>query len=110
MVDRTHRGLTNDDIARVTGAYHAWRGEPDSEPYKDVAGFCAAATVGQIAEHRFVLTPGRYVGTEEIEEENGLPGEKLGRLTRELLEAFDEGRRLESQIRKNLARLQDVEQ
>ena len=82
MVDRTHKELTDADMALVTGTYHAWRGEPDAGAYEDVAGFCVWATVDQIAEHGFVLTPGRYVGAEEAEEDDEPIGERVARLRR----------------------------
>jgi len=105
LVDRTHRELTDDEMARVTGAYHAWRGEPDAGAYKDMPGFCASATVEQIAEHRFVLTPGRYVGAEEVEDDGELIGDKIARLTAELYETFDESDRLQARVRTALGRL-----
>lgn len=61
MVDRTHRELTDDDIARIAGAYHAWRGEPDAGAYEDVPGFCATATTGSISGNDYVLTPGPFI-------------------------------------------------
>jgi len=105
MVDRTHRELTDEDIARIADTYHAWRGEPDAKPYEAIPGFCAAATVQQIAEHRFVLTPGRYVGSEEAEEDDEPIGEKLARLTAEMYTVFDESDRLQARVRRALGRL-----
>ena len=105
MVDRTHRELTDEDIARIASAYHAWRGEPDTDSYEDIAGFCASATVAQIAEHRFVLTPGRYVGSEAAEEDDEPIGEKIARLKRELYEAFEESDRLQERVRVALERI-----
>ena len=61
MLDRTHRELTDDDIGRIAGTYHAWRGELDFGEYADVPGFCAAAKTMCIATHTFALSPGRYV-------------------------------------------------
>lgn len=105
MVDRTHRAMTDEDIARIAGTYHAWRAELDADPYEDVAGFCASATVEEIAGHRYVLTPGRYVGSEEAEEDDEPIGEKIARLTRELYAAFDESDRLQARVRAALGRL-----
>jgi type I restriction enzyme M protein len=107
MVDRTHRDLLDDDISRITRTYHAWRGEPGTGGYNDILGFCASSSLGQIAEHRYVLTPGRYVGAEE-EEEDGEPlSEKLFRLRTELLDAFDESDRLQENVRAALERIDD---
>jgi len=105
MVDRTHRELTDEDIARIADTYHAWRGEPDTDPYEDVPGFCASATVEQIAEHRFVLTPGRYVGSEAADEDDEPIGDKIDRLKRELYEAFEESDRLQERVRAALERV-----
>ncbi len=105
LVDRTHRELTGDDIARVAGTYHAWRGEYDAGTYEDVPGFCASAAVKDIAEHGFILTPGRYVGSEEAEEEQEPIGEKIERLAAELYAAFAESDRLQDRVREALERL-----
>ena len=105
MVDRTHRELTDEDLARVAGTYHAWRGEPGAGDYTDVSGFCATATADEIAEHRYVLTPGRYVGTEDVEEDDEPMDEKIARLTKDLYDAFDESDRLQKRVRTALGRL-----
>jgi len=102
MLDRTHRELTDDDIARIADTYHAWRGQGD---YADEAGFCASATTAEIAAHDYVLTPGRYVGLPELEEDDEPFDDKMARLTAELAAQFAEGERLQAQIRANLRRL-----
>ena len=103
MVDRTHRELTGADIARIAGTYHAWRGEPDAEPYADVPGFARSANLDEIREHGHVLTPGRYVGAAAADADAEPFAEKLARLTVQLEEQFEEGHRLEAQIRSALA-------
>jgi type I restriction enzyme M protein len=105
LVDRTHKELTGDDIGRIAGTFHAWRGEPDAGAYEDVPGFCASATVAEIAKHRWMLTPGRYVGSEEAGIDGEPLQEKIERLRRELLEAFDESDRLQERVRTELERL-----
>lgn len=103
MVDRTHRELAHDDIARVAGIYHAWRGEPGAGQYDDVPGLCASVDVDAIAEHGFVLTPGRYVGAALQDDEEEPLGERLARLQGELFEAFDRSAAIERRIRRSLA-------
>ena len=102
MMDRTHKELTDDDIANITRTYHAWRGEKVDGSYEDVAGFCKSATLDEIKANDFVLTPGRYVGAAEIEDD-GIPFEvKMKELTDTLFEQMAEGERLDEVIRGNL--------
>ena len=102
LVDRTHRELTPEEIARIAGAYHAWRGEKDAGKYEDVAGFCKTATLDDIMEHGHILTPGRYVGAEEIEEDDEPFEEKMKRLTSTLYAQHQECARLDAAIAANL--------
>ena len=105
LIDRVHRELSEEDIARIAGTYHAWRDDPDAGEYEDVPGFCKSAPLEEIAGHGHVLTPGRYVGA-EIAEDNGEPfEEKMEQLMKELEGQFEEGKKLESEIRKNLKSL-----
>lgn len=106
MVDRTHRELTAEDIAKVANAYHSWRHDPGVDlTYGDVAGFCKSAKLAEVAEHGYVLTPGRYVGAPEAEEDDEPFDEKMKRLTAELAEQMAEGQRLDAEIRANLKRV-----
>ncbi|MGY1814339.1 class I SAM-dependent DNA methyltransferase [Blastococcus sp. SYSU D00820] len=105
MADRTHRELTDDDIARVAETYHAWRGEPGAGEYTDTPGFCAGAALDQIAEHRYVLSPGRYVGTEDADEDGEPLDQKVQRLTSELFAAFEESDRVQAKLRAALERI-----
>jgi type I restriction enzyme M protein len=102
LVDRTHRELADDEIARIAGTYHAWRGEPEAGEYADIPGFCKSATTEEIATHGYVLTPGRYVGAEEVEDDGEPFEEKMARLTATLEQQFAESARLEAAIRANL--------
>ena len=88
MATRTVRELTDDDIAKIADTYHAWRGEPNHKPYEDVPGFCASTTIDTIRENDFVLTPGRYVGSEEAEDDGEPLDKKIVRLTAEIREGF----------------------
>jgi type I restriction enzyme M protein len=102
LVDRIHRDLSDEDIEKIAGTYHAWRGDKGAKKYKDVQGFCRSATTGEIAGHGFVLTPGRYVGAEEAEGDGEEFGEKMARLTKTLSEQFAESAKLEKMIKCNL--------
>lgn len=102
LVDRVHRDLVDGDIARIAGVYHAWRGDQDASEYADVPGFCKSATREDIASHGYVLTPGRYVGAEVVEDDGEPFAEKMQRLVATLEEQFAESTRLESEIRANL--------
>lgn len=101
LVDRVHRELSDDDIAKIADTYHRWRGDGAGK-YEDVPGFCKSATTDEIRSHQFVLTPGRYVGAEEVEDDGEPFDEKMKRLVATLEEQFAEGARLEKEIRKNL--------
>ncbi len=102
LVDRVHRELTDEDLAKIAGTYHAWRGEKDAGEYADVSGFCKSATLEEVRKHAHVLTPGRYVGA-EAEEDDGEPfEEKMGRLASTLREQMAEARKLDAAIDANL--------
>jgi len=103
MIDRRHRVLTEDDIKKISQTYHAWRGE--LEGYQDVKGFCKSAKLEEVRQQNWVLTPGRYVGSEEKEEDMEEFNEKIQRLTSELSEQFKRSRELEDEIRKNMERI-----
>ncbi len=102
MVDRVHRELTDDDIAKIAGTYHAWRGEKDAGKYEDVPGFCRAAKMEEIQKHGHVLTPGRYVGAEEAEDDGEPFDQKMKRLATMLEQQLAESAKLEKAIRANL--------
>jgi type I restriction enzyme M protein len=105
MVDRTHRALTEDDVHRIAGTYHAWRGDHDTDQYADVAGFCKSATLEEIRQHGHVLTPGRYVGA-EVADDAGEPFEdKMDRLSAMLREQQEEAAKLDALIAANLTEL-----
>ena len=105
MADRTRRELDADDLKRIADTYHAWRGEPGPSAYEDVPGFCKSATLDEIREHGHILTPGRYVGVAEVEED-GVPfAEKMADLTKTLQHQMAESRKLDAAIVKNLSAL-----
>jgi type I restriction enzyme M protein len=105
LVDRTHRELTDDDVATIAGTYHAWRGDEGAGEYADVAGFCRAAPLDEIRKHGHVLTPGRYVGAAAAEEDDEPFDEKMRRLTATLREQTEGAARLDEAIAANLREL-----
>lgn len=103
MVDRTHRELTTEEISRIADTYHKWRGK--GFEYLDEPGFCRGVTVEELREHGHVLTPGRYVGAPQ-EEDDGIPFEdKMGRLVKELHEQQKESAKLDVAIATNMKKL-----
>jgi type I restriction enzyme M protein len=102
MVDRTERILTTSDIARIADTCRGWR----TGAYENVPGFCFSASIDEVAEQDYVLTPGRYVGAVERAEETEPVADRIERLTKELYAQFEESARLESVVREQLGRLQ----
>jgi type I restriction enzyme M protein len=123
LIDRVHRELTDADIEKIVSTYHAWRGDqsgPHSPlcgsesrdahsaqrtvrtTFQDIPGFCKSATTAEIAAHGHVLTPGRYVGAEEVEDDGEPFEEKMPRLVAELHAQFAEAAKLEQAIQANL--------
>jgi type I restriction enzyme M protein len=102
LIDRVHRELTEEEIARIAQTYHAWRGEKGAGKYEDIPGFCKSAKLDEISAHGYVLTPGRYVGAEEAEDDGEAIKEKMQLLTAKLEEQFKESARLEEEIKANL--------
>ena len=105
MVDRTHRDLSADDIARIADTYHAWRDGEGADDYADVPGFCKSATLEEIRSHGHALTPGRYVGTEPQADDGEPFQDKMARLATQWREQQAEAQRLDAAIAENLARL-----
>jgi type I restriction enzyme M protein len=124
LIDRVHRELTDADLDKITSTYHSWRNhlemgevtrrkkggvvevalvDPDpARIYLDVPGFCKSATTAEIAAHGHVLTPGRYVGAEEVEDDGDPFEEKMPRLVAELHAQLAESAKLEQAIKANL--------
>ena len=105
MVDRTHRELTDEEIARIADTYRAWRGEDGCGVYADTLGYCRSATLDEVRQHEHVLTPGRYVGVEVAEDDDEPFAEKMARLTAQWRTQQAEANRLNAAIEKNLAAL-----
>lgn len=102
LIDRTHRELSDEEIKEITKTYHTWRGESKEGSYEDKMGFCKSSTIQEIAENGYTLTPGRYVGAEDIEDD-GVPfEEKMTELSAKLYEQMKQGRELDEAICRNL--------
>jgi type I restriction enzyme M protein len=117
LIDRVHRELTDADLSKIVETYRAWKLDTDALvkeaekrgvvlelalSYQDVPGFCKSATNDEIAKHDYALTPGRYVGAEEGEDDGEPFEEKMPRLVAELCTQFAESAKLEQQIKANL--------
>ncbi len=99
MKDRVLRDFTPEDIEKIAGTFRNWR---RGTGYEDEPGFCKSATLQEVAAHDYVLTPGRYVGAAETEEEDEPFADKMTRLTADLRESFAKSAELEERIKKNL--------
>ena len=105
QISRKQVTFTKEQIQKIAGTIRAWRGESGAGKYEDVAGFCKSVKKEEIANNGYVLTPGRYVGVAE-EEDDGIPfDEKMKKLSSELKEYFADGRKLEEKIKENLTKL-----
>ncbi|MHB8232427.1 MAG: class I SAM-dependent DNA methyltransferase [bacterium] len=103
MIDRRHRELTAEDMNKISDTYHAFRGEGGR--YEDIAGFCKAVNTEEIKKQGYILTPGRYVGSEEIEEDGEVFEEKMKKLTAELSRQMQEEKRLDEEIKRQMGKI-----
>jgi type I restriction enzyme M protein len=102
MKDRVHRDLAPEDIAKIKDTYHNWR---KGENYQNEKGFCKSATLQEIQKHSHVLTPGRYVGIPD-EEDDGIPfADKMAALTTTLKQQIDKEAELNQEIEKQLSKI-----
>jgi type I restriction enzyme M protein len=105
MVTRTVKELSEGEITTIADIYHAWRGEPDVTKYEDIAGFCASVSVEDIASHKYVLTPGRYVGSHLVDEDAEPINEIIARLIHDITQGFSERADLQQLVLKSLESL-----
>ena len=96
MIDRVRRIFSDEDIERIAVTYRDWRSRYTN--YEDAAGFCRSVSLDEIREHNHVLTPGRYVGAADADDDGVSFDEKLSELREVLLAQFTEGRALEGRI------------
>jgi type I restriction enzyme M protein len=109
MKDRVHRDLADEDIDLITNTYHNWRNSPPSEGlgevYHNIKGFCKSATIEEIEKHNHVLTPGRYVGIEAVEDDGISFETKMEALTSTLKQQMDKEAQLNNEIAMQLAKI-----
>ena len=103
MIDRTHKQFDDEDLKAISDVYHNWKN--GSADYMDKIGFCKSASLDELQSNAFILTPGRYVGIEEEEDDGELFEEKMSKLISELSDLFKESDKLKEEIRKNLGAL-----
>lgn len=103
MISRKNKMLSDEDIAKISGTYHGWRNIKGT--YEDIPGFCKSASLEEVEANNFVLTPGRYVGAEDLEDD-GIPfEEKVATITSSLAEQFAKSNELQERIKSNLAKI-----
>lgn len=102
MIDRKVRELSEEDIQKIASTYHSWR---EGKGYEDIQGFCKSASTEEVGEQDFILTPGRYVGIEEQDDDGEPFEEKMTRLTSELSGLFTQSHELENEIRDKLGKI-----
>ena len=105
MITRVQCELTDEVIERIAGTVAAWRGGAGMGEYADVAGYCRSAGLAEIAEHGHVLTPGRFVGAELVEDDDNVFATKMQALTEKLGEQMAKGAELDHSIRAKLGGL-----
>ncbi|MDR2860657.1 MAG: type I restriction-modification system subunit M [Elusimicrobiota bacterium] len=107
MATRVNREFADSDISKIADSYHLWNS--NSSKYEDIKGFCKAASLNEVKENNYILTPGRYVGIEDAEEDTEPFNVKFARLRVELEEQFEESEKLEKRIRENLGKVNKKE-
>ncbi len=116
LIDRIHRDLVTEDITRIANTYHTWCGDKselsdlpifrvDETKYEDISGFCKSVTIDEIREKGYILTPGRYVGAAEKEEDSEPLEQRIEYLTQILENQFTESNDLQKEIRSSLQKL-----
>jgi type I restriction enzyme M protein len=105
MISRVQTEFTDEVIAKIAATVAAWRGEADAGEYQDTAGYCRSVKLAEIAEHGHVLTPGRYVGAEEVDDDDEAFADKMQMLTEKLGEQMAKGAELDQLIRQKLGGL-----
>jgi type I restriction enzyme M protein len=102
LVDRVHRELSDEDVAKIAVTYHAWRGDKDADKYVDVPGFCKSATLDEIRKRGNVLTPSRYVEAKAVEDDGEPFDDKMKRLADILRQQLENTEQMDAVILANL--------
>lgn len=106
MITRAQKELSEEDINKIANTVHAWRADGETkQKYADVAGFCRSVALNEVKEHGYVLTPGRYVGSESIEDDDEIFMVKMQTLTARLREQISKGSEIDELIKNNFQRL-----
>jgi type I restriction enzyme M protein len=103
LVDRIHRELSDEEIAKIAGTYHAWRGDDGSGEYADLPGFCKSATLDDLRRHDHILTPGRYIESDAEQSDQEAFNEKMSRLSAEIKAHLEASHQLDMAIKQSLA-------
>jgi type I restriction-modification system DNA methylase subunit len=103
LVTRKNRAFSDEDIAKIAEAYHKWRSKEGG--YEDIQGFCKSATLKEVEDNNYVLTPGRYVGTEDVEDDGVSFEEKISGITENLRVHFQQSIELQERIKENLKKV-----
>jgi type I restriction enzyme M protein len=103
LISRKNKAFTDEDISKISQVYHNWR-NLDCK-YEDIQGFCKSATIKEVEDNNYVLTPGRYVGTEDIEDDGVSFEDKAAAISQNLFNFFKESNELQERIKQNLKKV-----
>ena len=103
LISRKNKAFTDEDISKIADVYHKWRSKDGD--YEDIQGFCKSATLKEVEENNFVLTPGRYVGAEDIEDDGISFEDKVVEISEKLKLHFEESNQLQELIKQNLKKV-----
>lgn len=103
LVSRKNKAFTDEDISKISEVYHNWRNKDGD--YEDIQGFCESATLKEVEDNNFVLSPGRYVGTEDIEDDGKSFEDKVAVISENLKSHFEQYFQLQERIKQNLKKV-----
>lgn len=103
LISRKNKAFTDEDISKISEVYHNWRNIEGK--YEDIQGFCKSATIKEVEENNYVLTPGRYVGTEDVEDDGISFEDKIAEISQNLSAHFKESIELQERIKENLKKV-----